>query len=47
MHADRPVFSQLMAHLPRYAICRCVARYQGGRYVPDGMIRFGYFAQAR
>lgn len=33
MHSGRHVFSQLMQHLPLHAFRRCVARYDGDRYV--------------
>ncbi len=33
MYAGKLVFSQVMDHLPMHAFRRCVARYQGERYV--------------
>ncbi len=33
MHAGKLIFSQVMDHLPMHTFRRCVARYQGERYV--------------
>ena len=33
MYTGQLVFSQVMAHLPLHTFRRCVARYQGERYV--------------
>ena len=41
MYTGQFVFSQVMEHLPLHTFCRCVARYQGERYVK----RFGCLNQ--
>lgn len=41
MYTGQLVFSQLIAHLPKHTFRRCVARYQGERYVK----RFSCFDQ--
>ena len=41
MYTGKLVFSQIMDHLPMHSFRRCVARYQGERYVK----RFGCLEQ--
>ena len=41
MYTGKLVFSQIMDHLPMHSFRRCVARYQGERYVK----RFGCLDQ--
>jgi hypothetical protein len=46
MHEGRLVFSQVMEHLPLHAFRRCVARYEGDRYVKSFRCMDQYFCMA-
>lgn len=46
MNLGKPVFAQLMAHLPLHSFRRCVSRYQGNRHMKSFSCLDQYFCMA-